>query len=283
MGPGTKAALADPPRDGLDPPEPEAAVDHDRLLQVIGVLDLTSLTGQETPAQIQDLCRWARAPVPDSVRTVGPLTVAAVCVLPPFVPQARRQLEGSPVRVATVAGGFPRGEATVAEKAREIRDAVDAGAQEVDAVVDRRAIHAEAWNQLRDEVEAFRDAAGSALLKTILGTGELASDEAIERASTVCLRAGADFLKTSTGFEEVNATHGAGIAMSRALRAHADRTGWRGGLKAAGGIRVGVQALEWLDLASRWLGPDWIRPERFRIGASSLLDDLARTLGSGDS
>lgn len=243
-----------------------------RLARLIGVLDLTSLTGREDENGIRALCTRARAP-----RSGDGPPVAAVCVHVPFVAPAREALRGSPVRVATVAGDFPRGRAPLRVKLGEIRGALDAGAQEVDVVVDRRRIHAEDWPGLHREVTAFREACGTATLKTILGTGEVESLDRVTRASLVCLMGGADFLKTSTGFDSVNATLPAGLAMARAIRAHHEWTGHRRGLKPAGDIRTSDQALGWLELVSRHLGSEWIRADRFRIGASSLLDDLTRS------
>jgi deoxyribose-phosphate aldolase len=176
--------------------------------------------------------------------------------------------------VATVAGDFPRGLSPLEAKVEEIRAALQAGATEVDAVVDRRPILADDFSSLGREVEAFREAAGQSTLKVILATGELGPSRRIARASLTALEAGADFLKTSTGFERVNATLEAGRAMAGALAAFRDRTGRSRGLKAAGGIRTTHQALEWQDLVLRELGPGWLHPDHFRIGASALLDDL---------
>jgi deoxyribose-phosphate aldolase len=193
------------------------------------------------------------------------------------VPLAREALAGSGVRVATVAGDFPRGLSGLGQKVEEIRAALAAGAEEVDAVVDRRPVLADDFRSLGREVEAFRDAAGETTLKVILATGELGSPRRIARASGTALEAGADFLKTSTGFDRVNATLKAGMAMAGALRRFQERTGEIRGLKAAGGIRTADQALEWRDLVLEALGPDSLGPHRFRIGASALLDDLTRT------
>jgi deoxyribose-phosphate aldolase len=205
------------------------------------------------------------------------LSTAAVCVLVPFVALAREALAGSGVRVATVAGDFPRGVAALDQKVAEIRTALAAGADEVDVVVDRRPVLAGDFRSLGREVEAFRDAAGRTTLKVILATGELGSPRRIARASRTALEAGADFLKTSTGFERVNATVEAGRAMAGALREFQERTGAVRGLKAAGGIRTAGQALEWREMVLEELGRGSLDPHRFRIGASALLDDLVRT------
>jgi deoxyribose-phosphate aldolase len=187
---------------------------------------------------------------------------------------AREELAGSRVRVATVAGDFPHGLSPLETKVDEIRAALEAGAAEVDAVVDRRPILSDDFRSLGREVEAFRKAAGGATLKVILATGELGSARRVARASLTALEAGADFLKTSTGFERVNATLEAGRAMAEALREFRDRAGGARGLKAAGGIRTTTQAMEWRELVLRELGPGWLHPDHFRIGASALLDDL---------
>jgi deoxyribose-phosphate aldolase len=182
------------------------------------------------------------------------------------------------VAVATVAGDFPRGTAPLSRKVEEVRAAVRAGAGEVDVVVDRRRIEGHDWEALFQEVQALREAAGQAVLKVILGTGELGSPAQVIQASRACLMAGADFLKTSTGFEETNATLPAGVALCRALLAFRKRTGIRAGLKPAGGIRHPQEALAWIEMGRNLLGPDWLRPEGFRIGASGLLDSLVEVM-----
>jgi deoxyribose-phosphate aldolase len=204
------------------------------------------------------------------------VTAAAVCVHVPFVPSALHLLAGSGVRTATVAGDFPLGRCPLEAKVEEIRAALAAGAEEVDAVVDRRPILGDDFRALGREVEAFREATGRATLKVILGTGELGSARRVTRASLTALETGADFLKTSTGFDRVNATLEAGRAMAEAIREFRDRSGEERGLKAAGGIRTTHQALQWRELVIRELGTGWLHPDRFRIGASGLLDDLLR-------
>jgi deoxyribose-phosphate aldolase len=245
------------------------------LRKAMSLLDLTSLSGRETPADIRSLCSRAVRPLPGEAG----VHVAAVCVFPEHVPLARETLGAAPVAVATVAGDFPRGTASLSRKVEEVRAAVRVEAGEVDVVVDRRRIEAGDWHALYREVRALRKAAPEAVLKVILGTGELASLSLVERASRVCLLAGADFLKTSTGFEGTNATLPAGAAMCRALLAFRDRSGTRAGLKPAGGIRRPEEALAWIEMGRTLLGPDWIQPARFRIGASGLLETLVGTMG----
>ncbi len=236
-------------------------------------LDLTSLEGNETHDAIARLCADARAPL----RQLPEIHAAAVCVYPRFVSDAARLVASSGVRVATVAA-FPAGPTSRAATDREIAVALRAGAQEIDVVITRRFVHSENWDALRDEIQAFRNAAGSATLKVILATGDLGDASAVARASHVALRAGADFLKTSTGKEAVNATLPGGVVMARAIREYYLETGRRVGLKPAGGIRTARAALEWLTLIRTELGAEWVDPTLFRIGASSVLDDLRRTI-----
>ena len=242
------------------------------LLRVVRCLDLTSLEGNETRATIEALCARARHPVIES------LTVAAVCIYPAFVPAARNALSGSGVLVATVAAGFPSGTSPMNERLREITSAVAAGADEIDVVIKRAHALKGAWRELYDEIRAMRDACGDRLMKVILGTGELETIANVARASRVALMAGADFLKTSTGKEAVNATLPAGAAMAREIRWYERETGHAVGLKPAGGIRTAAVALDWLALARAELGDRWLSPSLFRIGASSLLDDIGREL-----
>jgi deoxyribose-phosphate aldolase len=253
------------------------------LLRVVRCLDLTTLSDDDTPERVRALCARARAPLADApaglLAGAGAIHAAAVCVFDRFVPDAAEALAGSEVQVAAVTGGFPRPWPSLAERLSGVDKSVSAGATEVDVVVTRTHIHAERWDALYDEVRALRDAAGDALLKTILGTGEIDSLTKVARASLVCLMAGADFVKTSTGRERIGATLPAGIAIAEAIRRHADQTGYVGGLKASGGIRTAKNALLWLRLAETELGRAWSGPLGFRIGASALLDDVAAQLG----
>ena len=248
-----------------------------RLLEAVSSLDLTSLRGDETHEEILALCVRAVAPLGKS----GPagVRVAAVCVLPPAVAAAVEALRGSGVRVACACGDFPSGRAPLRDRVQEIERAVASGADEIDAVVQREAIRAGAWGEVDEEIRALVAASGPARFKVILGTGALEPDR-IARASRIALDAGVSFLKTSTGKDRVNATLEAGRVMARELRGHAERTGVKIGLKPAGGVRSADDALAWLDLVDAELGAAWRTPERFRIGASALLDDLARALGA---
>jgi len=253
------------------------------LLRAITLMDLTTLQGDDTPDRVRRLCAKARQPVrPDLLEALGagelPVRVAAVCVYHAFVETARKALEGSGIRVAAVSTGFPAGLSPMSTRLAEVRASVAAGADEIDAVITRAHALAGDWSALYDEVAAFREACGEAHLKVILGTGELGTLRQVLRASLVAMMAGADFIKTSTGKEPVNATIPVGLVMVRAIRAYQERTGHAVGFKAAGGIRAAKDALLWLALMKDELGPRWLRPELFRFGASGLLTDIERQL-----
>lgn len=268
----------------LEARELDPARAPEELLRAIRCLDLTSLAGDDTPARIRELCATARSPLPGPVRDAlgargREARVAAVCVHHAYLSVAREALAGSPIEVAVVAAGFPSGLSAIECRVEEVRRSVREGADEIDAVIARYRVLEEDWEGLREEVSAFREACGDACLKMILATGELPSLTHVARASRVCLAAGADFLKTSTGMEEVNATYSAGLVMADEIRRHHERTGVAVGLKPAGGIRTAAQALRWLALAREELpGGRPPEPGRFRIGASSLLGVLVREL-----
>ena len=253
------------------------------LLRALTLMDLTTLSGDDTPGTVRRLCAKARNPLsPDlldglKVRELAP-QVAAVCVYHPFVRSALEALEGSDIPVAAVSTAFPHGLAPLSTRLAEIQASVEAGAREIDVVITRMHVLTGDWQALYDEVRAFREACGEAHLKTILATGELATLTNVARASAVCMMAGADFIKTSTGKESENATLPVGLAMVRQIRAYAERTGYRVGFKPAGGIRAARDALTWLILMKEELGDAWLAPELFRFGASSLLADLERQL-----
>lgn len=253
------------------------------LLKAIACMDLTTLSGDDTPDRVRRLCAKARRPLrEDLVRSLGieslNLKVGAVCVYHAFVETAARALEGSGVPVAAVSTGFPHGLSPLPVKLAEIRASVEAGAREIDIVITRSHVLTGNWQALYDEVSAYREACGEAHLKTILGTGDLGTLRNVARASAVCLQAGADFIKTSTGKESVNATLPVSLTMVRMIREHEERTGFQVGFKPAGGIRTAKQALEWLILMKEELGGPWLTPELFRFGASGLLTDIERQL-----
>lgn len=253
------------------------------LLRAVQCLDLTTLNGDDTPGSVRRLAATARQPVrPDVLEGFGlkpeEVQAAAVCVYPNLVPAVREALAGSQVRVASVAAGFPAAQTPLRTRLLEVEEAVRAGADEVDVVISRGHVIRGEWTALYEEVQAFREAAGGCPLKTILGTGELPTLRHVGQAALVCMMAGADFVKTSTGKEATNATLPVGLVMVRQIRDYFQRTGYRVGFKPAGGLRTAKQALEWLLLVREELGPSWVQPNTLRLGASSLLADLQRQL-----
>ena len=253
------------------------------LLRAITLIDLTTLAGADTPGRVRRLCGKALLPVRgDLVRALGipagELRVAAVCVYHELLGSARAALAGTGMPVAVVSTGFPAGLSPLDTRLREIRESVADGAEEVDVVITRGLVLGGRWQQLYDEIAAFREACGEAHLKVILGTGELGTLANVRRAAMVAMMAGADFVKTSTGKESVNATLPVGLAMARAIRDHHRATGVQVGLKAAGGLKTARDALAWLFLVREELGDEWMTPRLFRLGASSLLADIERQL-----
>ena len=253
------------------------------LLRAITLMDLTTLAGDDTPGNVRRLCAKARQPVrEDILEGLGaaqlPIRVAAVCVYHALVETAVDALRGSGIPVAAVSTGFPAGLSPFKQRLAEIHASVDAGAEEIDIVITRAHVLTGNWEALYDEVQAFREACGEAHLKAILATGELATLRNVARASVVCMMAGADFIKTSTGKEAENAVLPVGLVMARAIRTYHERTGHKVGFKPAGGIRTAKQSLEWLMMMKEELGTAWLRPELFRFGASSLLGDIERQL-----
>lgn len=279
------------------------------LLRAITCIDLTTLAGDDTPGNVLRLCAKARQPVRAEVlealgvagegqearrpagsgqearrpagRTQGApvhIQVAAVCVYHNLVPVAVEALRGSGIPVAAVSTGFPAGQISQEEKLAEIAASTRAGAAEIDIVISRAHVLTGNWQALYDEVRAFRAACGEAHMKTILATHELATLRNVGMASLVCMMAGADFIKTSTGKEATNATLPVGMVMARAIREYYERTGYKVGLKPAGGIRSAKASLDWLILMKEELGNDWLHNTLFRIGASGLLSDIERQL-----
>jgi len=253
------------------------------LLRAVTLMDLTALSGDDTPGNVRRLCAKARCPIePELLEKLGmaerPIRVAAVCVYPSLAPVALEALRGSGIPVAAVAGGFPAGQIPLEAKIAEIRQLVEMGVLEIDVVIGRAHVLRQDWDALHDEIAAFREACGSAHLKVILATGELGRLRNVAMASRVALQAGAHFIKTSTGKEPVNATLPVGIVMARVLREFLQDTGERRGFKPAGGIRTAKQALDWMILMKEELGVEWVRPELFRLGASALLTDVERQL-----
>jgi deoxyribose-phosphate aldolase len=253
------------------------------LLKAVSCIDLTTLAGDDTPGKIRRLCAKARHPVrAELLEAMGVadlgITVGAVCVYPSMVSHAVRALEGSGIPVASVATAFPSGLSPLKSRLEEIRYALQEGAAEIDIVITRQHVLTGEWQALYDEVAAFRNACGEAHLKTILATGELGTLRNVQKASLVAMMAGADFIKTSTGKETENATLPVSLTMARAIREYCDRTGHKVGFKPAGGIRTAKDAIAWLILMKEELGREWMEPELFRFGASSLLTDVERQL-----
>jgi deoxyribose-phosphate aldolase len=253
------------------------------LLRAITCMDLTTLSGDDTEERVRRLCAKARRPVQqDLVQKLGieelEVRVAAVCVYHLFVEAAVHALEGSGIPVAAVSTGFPAGLSPLAERVAEIHRSVEAGAHEIDVVITRAHVFGGRWQALYDEVAAFKQACGAARMKVILATGDLVTLRNVARASVVAMMAGADFIKTSTGKESINATLPVGLVMTRAIREYAQQTGMAVGFKAAGGIRTAKQSTDWLGMIKEELGESWMRAELFRFGASSLLGDIERQL-----
>ena len=253
------------------------------LLRAIACMDLTTLSGDDSADRVRRRCAKARNPLQRHlVEGLGieelHLTVGAGCVYHAFVETAVKALEGSGVPVAAVSAGFPAGLSPLAERVDEIHRSVEAGAQEIDIVITRAHVFNGEWQALYDEIAAFKQACGPAHMKTILGTGDLMTLRNVARASWVAMMAGADFIKTSTGKEAVNATLPVSLTMVRALRDYAERTGMAVGFKAAGGIRTAKQSLDWLALMKEELGRPWLEPSLFRFGASGMLGDIERQL-----
>ena len=253
------------------------------LLRAITFIDLTTLSGDDTPGNVRRLCAKARHPVrTDLLEALGVadrnIQVGAVCVYHGLVSTAVDALKGSNIPVAAVSTGFPAGLNPMPLKLAEIEASVAAGAKEIDIVITRQHVLTGNWEALYDEMKAFREACGDAHVKAILATGELATLRNIAKASLVCMMAGADFIKTSTGKESVNATLPVSLVMARMIRAYYERTGYKVGFKPAGGVRTAKQSTEWMLMMKEELGLEWLKPELFRFGASALLGDIERQL-----
>jgi len=240
------------------------------LKMLITMLDLTTLEGADTPGKVKSLCQKARTPDPDRDYP----SVGAVCVYPPMVTVAREQVAGADINVASVASYFPSGQAALDERVEEVERVRDSGADEIDVVINRNAFLSGEYGRVHHEISALAEASGDAHLKVILETGELETYDAVRLASRIAMDAGADFIKTSTGKVKPAATMPVTLVMLEAIRDFYRETGRKVGMKPAGGIREAKPALRYLVLVKETLGDDWLTPERFRIGASSLLNDL---------
>jgi len=251
------------------------------LARAISLMDLTTLSGDDTTGRVLRLCAKARQPVrADLLEAIGlpDLTVGAVCVYHDMIETAVDALKGTDLPVAAVSTGFPAGLSPFHLRVAEIEESVKAGAKEIDIVISRRLVLSGDWQGLYDEMKAFRVACGDAHVKAILATGELGTLQNVAKASLVCMMAGADFIKTSTGKESVNATLPVSLVMMRAIRDYYEATGHYVGYKPAGGISKAKDAVTYLALVKEELGDRWLRPDLFRFGASSLLGDIERQL-----
>ncbi|EEQ92978.1 deoxyribose-phosphate aldolase [Brucella intermedia] len=253
------------------------------LIRAIQCIDLTTLAGDDTAGRVRRLCAKARRPVrEDILEALGladaGITTGAVCVYPTMVPHAVKALEGSGIPVASVATGFPAGLTPLPLRLAEITYAVEQGAHEIDIVITREHVLTQNWSALYDEIAAMREACGDAHMKAILATGDLNTLTNVYRASMVAMQAGSDFIKTSTGKEDVNATLPVSLTMVRALRDYGALSGQSVGFKPAGGLKSAKDALAWLTLMKEELGNRWLEPDLFRIGASSMLGDIERQL-----
>ncbi|MBX7192874.1 MAG: deoxyribose-phosphate aldolase [Sandaracinaceae bacterium] len=253
------------------------------LLKAMTLIDLTTLAGDDTPGNVKRLCAKARRPIRDDiVEALGVshrnITTGAVCVYHDLVKTAVQELAGTNIPVAAVSTGFPAGLVPLDTRLEEIRRSVADGAKEIDIVIHRAHVLTNDWQSLYDEVRAMREACGAAHMKAILATGELGTLRNVAKASWVSMMAGADFIKTSTGKESVNATLPFTLVMIRAIREYGARTGYKVGYKPAGGIRTAKQALEYMYLMKDELGREWLEPDLFRFGASALVADIERQL-----
>lgn len=252
------------------------------LVKALQCIDLTTLAGDDTAGRVHRLCEKAKRPLRDDlVQKLGlaaPPKVGAICVYPTMVPHAVKALRGSGIPVASVATGFPAGLTPLSIRLAEIKYAVEEGADEIDIVINRELVLIQDWAALYDEITAMREACGAAHLKAILATGDLKTLRNVYKASMVAMQAGADFIKTSTGKEDVNATLPVSLTMVRALRDYGEMTGFHIGFKPAGGLKTTKDAMAWQILMKEELGRRWLEPDLFRIGASSLLADIERQL-----
>ncbi len=253
------------------------------LLKAITFIDLTTLSGDDTPGKVKRLCQKAKSPVRKDILNALAvddlnITTGAVCVYHNMIKTAVSALQGTGIPVAAVSTGFPAGQTPLNIKLSEIEASVTDGATEIDIVISREKVLTGDWQAIYDEVKAYRQACQNAHIKTILATGELATLTNVAKASWVCMMAGADFIKTSTGKEPVNATLPVSLVMVRTIREYYQLTGYKIGYKPAGGIQTAKQAIEYMILMKEELGNEWLTPELFRFGASSLLGDIERQL-----
>jgi deoxyribose-phosphate aldolase len=251
------------------------------LVRAIQCMDLTTLSGDDTPGNVHRLCAKAKQPLSaEMLEKLGleSLHTGAVCVYHQYVDECVKNLEGTGIPVAAVSTGFPHGLSPFRERIHEIKASVAAGADEIDIVITRAHALRGDWEALYEEMRQFREACGEAHVKAILATGELGTLSNVAKASAVCMMAGADFIKTSTGKEPVNATLPVSLIMVRAIREYEEMVRVKVGYKPAGGIRTAKQSIDFLMLMKEELGDPWLKPDLFRLGASTLLADIERQL-----
>jgi deoxyribose-phosphate aldolase len=253
------------------------------LVRAIQCIDLTTLSGDDTPGRVRRLCAKARQPVrQETLEAMGigdlGLTTGAVCVYHAMVETAVEALAGTNIPVAAVSTGFPAGQSPLNLRIREVEASVAAGAREIDIVIHRAHVLTGNYRAVYDEMKAFREACGPAHVKAIIGAGDLGTLVNVGKASLACMMAGADFIKTSTGKEATNATLPVALVMVRMIRQWQEMTGRKVGFKPAGGIATAKDALNYEFVMKEELGDDWLRPDLFRLGASSLLTDIERQL-----
>ena len=258
----------------------------DALYTAIQMVDLTTLEGMDTPGKVQQLCGKAINPIPyelqekmqryDNFRQIP--SVAAVCVYPNMVPYAAKYLEGTGIQLASVATAFPAGQLPIDIKVADVKRAVRWGATEIDMVIDRGAFHSGKYQKVFDEIVKVKDACGDAHLKVILETGELQTYDKVRLASWLAMQAGADFIKTSTGKVQPAATMPVTLIMLQAIEDFHTEYGKKIGMKPAGGIKTAKQAIHYLCMVNETLGTEWLSPDMFRFGASSLLNDLLKQI-----
>ena len=253
------------------------------LLKAITCMDLTTLSGDDTERRVIRLCNKAKTPLRhDLLKSLGieasKIKVGGVCVYHQFIKTALNALQGSTIPVVAVSTGFPAGHTPKKTKILEIKESIKSGAQEIDIVISRRHVLSGNWKKLYDEISEYKEASGESCLKTILATGELGTLKNVIKASLVCMMAGANFIKTSTGKESVNATLPFTLVMSRAIREYFEHTGFEVGYKPAGGISSAKDCLSHMMLIKEELGSKWLHPSLFRLGASSLLSDIERQI-----
>ena len=252
------------------------------LIKAITCIDLTTLSGDDTQGNVKRLCAKAKNPIRNDLLELTEInqkiTTGAVCVYHELVEFAVSQLKGFDIPVAAVSTGFPAGLTPYEQKIEEIKASVSSGAKEIDIVITRKHVLNNEWEKLYSEISGYREACGDAHMKAIIATGDLSTLRNVAKASMVCMMAGADFIKTSTGKESTNANLTVGLTMVRQIRDFYDRTGVKIGFKPAGGIKKAKDALNWLILIKEELGEDWLNPNLFRFGASSLLSDIERQI-----